>query len=122
MKKIQFFSFLIGVLILNFTACKNNAVPKTIMVETAVKAVESPFKEAHQMAMKIEGMVCAMGCAAVIEKKLNQTLGIKEAKVDFETKKATLIYDAKILSPSEVTKVVLSTGDAYSIKDFELLD
>ena len=74
------------------------------------------------MSMDIEGMVCAMGCAAVIEKNLNQTAGIKEAKVDFETKKATLIYDADVLNPNEVTQVVLNTGEAYTVKSFELLD
>jgi copper chaperone CopZ len=74
------------------------------------------------MAMSIEGMVCAVGCAAVIEKNLNQTVGIKEAKVDFETKKATLIFDAKVLSPNEVTQVVRNIGVAYTVKDFQLLD
>ena len=121
MKKIQLFSLLIGLLF--FTACKNNQAPKTVTVETTtVKTVEAPFKEAMLMAMNIEGMVCAAGCAAVIEKNLNQTAGIKEAKVDFETKKATLIFDAKVLSPNEVTQVVRNTGEAYTVKDFQLLD
>ena len=121
MKKIQLFTILIGLFV--FTACKNNQAPKTVTVETtAVKTVEASFKEARSMAMNIEGMVCAVGCAAVIEKNLNQTAGIKEAKVDFETKKATLIFDAKVLSPNEVTQVVLNTGEAYTVKDFQLLD
>ena len=114
---------LIGLLVLSITACKNNTAPKTIEVKAVTaETVEASFDKAQQMAMNIEGMVCAMGCAAVIEKNLNQTAGIKEAKVDFETKKATLIYDAEILTPNEVTQVVLKTGDSYSVKDFELLD
>ena len=121
MKKIQLFSLLIGLFV--FTGCKNNQAPKTVTVETtAVKTVEASFKEARSMAMNIEGMVCAVGCAAVIEKNLNQTVGIKEAKVDFETKKATLIFDAEVLSPNEVTQVVLNTGAAYTVKYFQLLD
>ncbi|MDB2315028.1 heavy-metal-associated domain-containing protein [Flavobacteriaceae bacterium] len=121
MKKTQLLSLIIGLLI--FSACKNNQAPKTFTVETtAVEMVEVSFQEAQPMAMSIEGMVCAMGCAAVIEKNLNKTAGIKEAKVDFETKKATLIFDAKVLNPSEVTQVVLNTGDAYTVTDFELLD
>ncbi|MGB2252326.1 MAG: heavy-metal-associated domain-containing protein [Flavobacteriaceae bacterium] len=121
MKKIQLFSLLIGLFV--FSACKNNQAPKTVTVETtAVKTVEAAFQKAQPMAMSIEGMVCAVGCAAVIEKNLNQTAGIKEAKVDFETKKATLIFDAEVLSPNEVTQVVLNTGEAYTVKDFQLLD
>ena len=93
------------------------------MVETtADQIVEVLFQKAQPMAMNIEGMVCAMGCAALIEKNLNKTEGIKEAKVDFETKKATLIFDAKVLSPNEVTQVVLNTGEAYTVSDFKLLD
>jgi len=121
MKKINFLFPLIGLLV--FVACKNNKAPKTVTVETrAVKTVETFFDEARSLAMNIEGMVCAVGCAAVIEKNLNQTVGIKEAKVNFETKKATLIFDANILSANEVKQVVLNTGKAYTVKDFELLD
>jgi copper chaperone CopZ len=58
----------------------------------------------------------------VIEKNLNKTAGIKEAKVDFETKKATLIFDAKVLSPNEVTQVVRNTGEAYTVTDLKLLN
>lgn len=122
MKHSLFFTLSMGLLVLSFTACKNNTTPKTVTVSTAVKTVEVTFKEAQPMSMDIEGMVCAMGCAAVIEKNLNQTAGIKEAKVDFETKKATLIYDADVLNPNEVTQVVLNTGEAYKVKSFELLD
>ena len=91
-------------------------------IRDSVKAVEVPFQKAQSMAMNIEGMVCAIGCAATIEKNLNQTAGIKKAKVDFETQKAILIFDAEVLTPNEVTQVILSTGEAYSVKDYELLD
>jgi hypothetical protein len=33
-----------------------------------------------------------------------------------------LIFDAKVLSPNEVTQVVRNIGEAYTVKDFELLD
>ncbi len=122
MKKINFFSFLIGILLVSIAGCKNNKNPKTITIETTIKSVEAPFKKAQPMAINIKGMVCAIGCAATIEKNLNQTPGIKEAKVDFETQKAILIFDAEVLTPNQVTQVVLNTGESYSVKDFELLD
>ena len=121
MKKIQLFSLLIGLFVI--TGCKNNQAPKSVSLEkTAVKTIEAAFQKAQPMVMNIEGMVCAVGCAALIEKNLNQTAGIKKAKVDFETKKATLIFDAEVLSTNEVTQVVLNTGKAYTVKDFQLLD
>ncbi len=121
MKKPLNLLLLIGLVV--FTACKNNTSPKTVTVaSSAAKTIETSFQKAQPMTMSIEGMVCAMGCAAVIEKNLNKTAGIKEAQVDFETKKATLIFDAALLSPNEVTQVVLNTGDAYTVTDFKLLD
>jgi Cu+-exporting ATPase len=80
------------------------------------------FEKSQKMSMEIGGMVCAMGCAAVIEKNLNNTKGIIAAKVDFETQKATLIFDAASLTPTQVTEVVLNTGEAYAVNSFELLD
>lgn len=121
MIKIQLFSLLIVLFV--FTACKNNQDPKTVSVKTtAVKTIKVAFQKAQPMTMSIEGMVCAVGCAAMIEKNLNQTAGIKKAKVDFETKKATLIFDSEVLSINEVTQVVLNTGEAYKVKDFKMLD
>ena len=121
MEKIKIFSLVFGILF--FNSCENTEVPKTIKVKTnTVETVEARFQEAKPMAMSIEGMVCALGCAGVIEKNLNETTGIKEAKVDFETKKATLIFDAKVISPAEVTQVVLNTGEAYRVKNFKILD
>lgn len=122
MKQLFFFTLLVGLLVLSFTACKNNTAPKIVTVTSAVENVEVVFKEAQPISMEIKGMVCAMGCAAVIQKNLNQTTGIKDAKVDFETKKATLIYDADVLSPNEVTQVILNTGEAYKVQSFKLLD
>ena len=43
-------------------------------------------QEASIMEMTIEGMVCAMGCAAVIEKKLNKTAGIKKTVIEIKLK------------------------------------
>ena len=121
MKKVQLLLLLTGLFVI--TACKNNQAPKIVTVETtAEKTIEATFQKAQRMAMSIEGMVCALGCAALIEKNLNQTSGIKKARVDFETKKATLIFDAEVLSTNEVTQVVLNTGEAYTVKDFQLLN
>ena len=114
-------SLLLGLLV--FSSCKNNQGSKTAIPEISpVEILETSFHKARSLAMNIEGMVCAMGCAAVIEKNLNRTTGIKDAVVDFETKKATLIFDADILSPNDVTQVVLNTGEAYTVKDFQLMD
>jgi mercuric ion binding protein len=103
--------------------CNNNSTRKTSSVKTLLEQEQkTSFEKTQRMAMDIEGMVCAVGCAAVIEKNLNKTAGIKEAKVDFETKKAILIFDTDVLTPNEVAQVVRNTGEAYTVTDFQLLD
>ena len=80
MKKIRLFSVLIGLFV--FTACKNNQDPKTVSVKTtAVNTIETAFQKAQPMAMSIEGMVCAVGCAALIEKNLNQKLNMRRPQL-----------------------------------------
>ena len=122
MRILKLLSLLITFLF--FAGCSNNLISKTVsLLETGdFETTETALLEAQRIAMSIEGMVCALGCAAMIEKNLNKTKGIRKAKVDFETKKATLIFDPNILSTNEITQIVNNTGKAYSVKDFKLLD
>ena len=88
MKKRPLLSLLIGLWVLSATACKNNTTPKTIEVKTqTAQTVKASFDKAQKIAMNIEGMVCAMGCAAVIEKNLNQTLELKRPRWILKPKK-----------------------------------
>ena len=73
-----------------------------------------------QVDMTIEGMVCAMGCATVIEKKLNATPGIAKATVDFPTKKAWIEFDDAQINPNGIIEVVKNVGEAYSVSEFTL--
>ena len=72
------------------------------------------------VSITIEGMVCAMGCAAVIEKKLNTTPGIVKARVDFPSKKALIEFDDTQITPNGIIDVVKKVGDAYTVSSFSL--
>ena len=95
---------------------------KTPPVQLEVEAAASPTEalEAVVMEMTIEGMVCAMGCAAVIEKKLNKTAGITKATVDFASKKALVEFNRKALNSTQIVEVVKSVGEAYSVSTFSI--
>ena len=102
-------------------SCKNiTAIPKVVTIEQTADEKELVFAEATKLSMSIDGMVCVHGCAAVIEKNLNKTAGIKEAKVDFETKQVYLIFDAALLNSEKISEVVLKTGDTYSVSNVEV--
>lgn len=122
MKNIQNSLIIIAIFALTFTGCKNNRYPKKILVNSSQTLVEHAFKSSKQITMTIEGMVCAVGCAATIEKNLNKTNGIKLAKVDFETKKAVLTFDAELLSTNDITQVILNTSSDYLVTDLNLID
>tara|TARA_B100000424_G_C22636964_1_gene352435 strand:- start:199 stop:567 length:369 start_codon:yes stop_codon:yes gene_type:complete len=115
-------SFLACIIILAFTACNHNDSIKAKIVNSSKNDIEINLKYPKQISMNIEGMSCAIGCAATIEKNLNKTAGIKSAKVNFKTKKATLIFDADILNPNDITQIVLNTSNNYSVSDLELID
>lgn len=108
---------------ITFTSCKNEE--KTAENVTSTEAV-APKKEIaaenlEKASFEIEGMTCAMGCAATIEKKLAETDGVKEAKVDFETKTATVAFDKTVNNQESITKIVegVADGKSYTVANFK---
>lgn len=68
----------------------------------------------------IDGMTCAVGCAAKIEKSLNNMEGVATAKVDFESKTATVNYDIDKVNSDLLTKRVATTGD-YKVSNIQTI-
>lgn len=122
MKIIRYSIVVIAILATTFTGCRNNQFSTKNLVNYSDPDVKVPFKSPKQIKMNIEGMICAVGCAAMIEKNLNKTNWIKLAKVDFESKEAILTYDANRLTTNDITQVVLNTGSNYFVTDLELID
>ena len=122
MKNIRYSIVVIAILAATFTGCRNNQFSTKNLVNYSDPDVKVPFKSPKQIKMNIEGMICAVGCAAMIEKNLNKTNWIKLAKVDFESKEAILTYDANRLTTNDITQVVLNTGSNYFVTDLELID
>ena len=122
MKNIRYSLVVIAILAMTFTGCRNNQFSTKSLVNYSDPDVEEAYKSPKQIKMNIEGMVCAVGCAAMIEKNLNKTNWIKFAKVDFESKKAVLTYDANRITTNDITQVVLNTGSGYLVTDLELID
>lgn len=58
--------------------------------------------------IEVEGMSCSHSCAPFIEKKLNKTEGVIEAKVSFETKSAEVIIDQNSTSKEAVIQKIES--------------
>ncbi len=114
--------FILSLVFICIVGCQFNSNPKVISVsqgdETAPKEV---IAEVSTAKIVIEGMTCTIGCAATIEKKLNQTAGIVSATVDFESKTAWVLYDAMQLNHDEIQGVVQSVGGAYRVSAIETI-
>jgi mercuric ion binding protein len=59
----------------------------------------------------IEGMVCAMGCAATIEKDIASLTGVVNSEVDYEVGKAHFEFDASAISEKEIIAKIESIAD-----------
>ncbi|MGX7667249.1 heavy-metal-associated domain-containing protein [Flavobacterium pedocola] len=107
---------------LALTSCKKEektaeaAVEANATTEVAAPKKEIAVNDLQSASFEIEGMTCAMGCAATIEKKLAETEGVKEAKVDFETKTATVSFDKNVNNQETLTEIVEGVADGKTYK------
>jgi mercuric ion binding protein len=65
-------------------------------------AVEVSEKNLTFADYAVEGMVCAMGCAATIEKDVKGLNGVVASNVDYESGKAHFEFDNSIVSEKEI--------------------
>ncbi len=100
-KKI--FSLLIFIVIIS--ACGNDEVQNQSTISEV--ATENLIVEDYT----IDGMVCAMGCAATIEKDVAGMDGVFNADVDYETGKAHFEFDNAIVSEKEIITKIESIAD-----------
>lgn len=102
-------------------SCKNDKaitnVDATTTKNVAPKKTKELVTNPQTASFEIEGMTCEIGCANLIEGKLNKLDGITEAKVDFESKTATVTYDADKLNQEKITKTVedIAGGELYKV-------
>jgi mercuric ion binding protein len=104
-----------------FASCKDSkaeAKTETTSTEIAAPKVKKEIAAANLQtaSFKIEGMTCAIGCAATIQEELTVLDGVQTAKVDFDKKLATVTFDKTVQTPESLTKVVQATGDGKTYK------
>ena len=103
---------------ITFASCKKEekTTETATATETPAPKKEIAAADLQTASFEIEGMTCAMGCAATIEKKLAEAEGVKEAKVDFETKTATVAFDKTVNNQETITKIVKGVADGKTYK------
>ena len=116
-------ALVLALVAISFTSCKkeDKTAENTTNTEAAAPKKEIVAENLETASFEIEGMTCAMGCAATIEKKLAETEGVKEAKVDFESKTATVAFDKTVNNQESLTKIVegVADGKTYKVANFK---
>ncbi len=117
MKKILITLLVVTSLLL--TNCKNESKEKIVSTE---KPEKKPIENPETASLTIEGMTCEIGCAKTIESKLANLDGVESAKVDFESKIATIVYDSKVQNKESLVKTVeaVAGGDTYKVSDAKI--
>lgn len=104
--------------------CKQNSnkQEETVMPADSVNVEQVSMNEIsgtmQAASFQVEGMSCAIGCAKVIEGKLAKMQGVQNAKVDFESKTATLEFDDAKQTPETIKKMVEEIANgAYKVEN-----
>ena len=108
-------------LLMTFSLASYKQESKEVAVEETKKEAvsEADLAKMQTASFTIDGMTCAMGCAKTIENKLADQDGIGQAVVDFDTKIATVKFDAEKQSVESLTKTIegVAGGDSYKVTE-----
>ena len=74
----------------------------------------------QELALKVEGMVCAVGCAKYIEKEVAKMDGIKDCVVDFEQGTASITFSSTAQSADHILETINGLNDGqYKVIDVQ---
>jgi len=104
-------------------SCKKEQIEaEVITIDTIEEVKKSTISEDATLAkveFNIEGMTCAIGCAAKIEKSLGKMDGVKNATVDFESKTAVVEYDVDQVTTNLLAARVITNGNQFKVSNFK---
>lgn len=92
MNKLVKIGFLGFAIIFSVASCSESTAQSA---DTTQEAIKNSF-----MAMSIEGMTCATGCARAIEAELKNVDGVSSAVVDFESATASIEFNPGVITES----------------------
>jgi len=101
---------------------KEQKEAEVVAIDTIEEVKKSTISEDATLAkveFNIEGMTCAIGCAAKIQKSLGKMDGVKNATVDFESKTAIVEYDVDQVTTNLLAERVVTNGDQFKVSNFQ---
>jgi len=114
--------FTIALLIIS---CKNEPQPEVVTVEKSPKHAKvelDPNATYAKAEFNIEGMMCEIGCAKTIEKKLAKMEGVKSVSVNFKKELAMVEFDEAKVNTTSLEETVKKTGETYTVKNMKTVE
>lgn len=122
MKTLKSIILLTFILILSFSCKQKDAEVKTVEVETEEVKILDPNATYAKAEFTIDGMTCAIGCAATIQKKISKMDGVKSATVDFDKKLAMVEYNEAKVTPLTLEEAVGTVSNTYKVSDMKTVE
>lgn len=83
-------------------------------LETALLADEQATYE--QITLHIDGMTCS-SCSIAIRKALRRLNGVHEVNVSFSEKRASVVFDSKLVTPERIIGAIENLGYGARIQE-----
>lgn len=103
-----------------FFSCKNTDSQANVDDKVEVSNKIAVATKPETASIKIEGMTCASGCAKTIEENLSKINGVQKATVDFDSKIATINFDADKISEQDLVNSIQNSADGKTYKVTEV--
>ena len=88
---------------------------------TPEQEVSAIVQADKQLALKVDGMVCAMGCANYIQKQVAKMDGVSDCNVSFEDGTASIEFSSDVTGEKEIIEAITAINDGqYSVTVVEL--
>ncbi len=94
--------------ILRFGSAQKSPSTQTVTSDSIISAGSATGKT-ERASLVISGMHCS-SCAAIIERQLKKVPGVSEAKVNFASEKASILYDTASAKADDLIKAVEKAG------------
>jgi len=131
MKRLLFAIICSASILLGFNSCNSAPEEKAIPVKldaTAENKMVVPAENKEKVKMKVDGMVCAMGCAKFIEEQVADVNGVVSSEVDFEEGIAIFEFDKTATDAKKIEtfineihdgqyKAIISMDEGATIED-----
>lgn len=93
----------------------------TLGCSTKIEQKSSDFIADSQLSLKVDGMVCAVGCAKYIEKQVAKMDGVTSCVVNFEEGTASIEFSGEVTNREEIVSSITDINEGqYQVEVVEL--